>query len=503
MLATESAKAGEQRRALEAREAEAREAAARREGERQAADERFAVAQRQLQDAREAVEIIGRRAADARAAHAALVERATALLGEVARQEEALADLEARVAARQDEARVNQERRRQLRQAIEDGRLQLDIDGRELEAARAEVRQADEVLAGLHHAADGQEAAIREARREVDEVRTMLGELDVARATAESDLAHLAATCVEAVQASLDEVLAEVEQAERDGQPAPGVAMTEEPEDEAGDEEGEAQPAAAAIAVVEAAPLPPLMAAAEAAAKAAPATPEDAIAELKAKIDKLGPVNMMAIEQFDELEHRHSFLTVQRKDLRDSISATGEAIKRIDETSKERFREAFAIINQNFQETFAVLFNGGRAGLTLLDETDVLESGIEIVAQPPGQASPERPAALGRREGADGDRPDVRHLPLQAEPVLRPRRDRRPARRRQHRAVRRDPQADAAADPVHHHHAQPKDDGDRRPAVRRDDGGAGGVEADLREAELGRESCTTSPVADRQSPILT
>ncbi len=375
----------EQRRTLEAREAEAREAAARREGDRQAADERFAVAQRQLQDAREAVEIIGRRAADARAAHAALVERATALLGEVARQEEALADLEARVAARQDEARVNQERRRQLRQAIEDGRLQLDTDGRELEAARAEVRQADEVLAGLHHAADGQEAAIREARREVDEVRTILGELDVARATAESDLAHLAATCVEAVQASLDEVLAEVEQAERDGQPAPGVAMTEEPEDEAGDEEGEAQPTAAAIAVVEAAPLPPLMAAAEAAAKAAPATPEDAIAELKAKIDKLGPVNMMAIEQFDELEHRHSFLTVQRKDLRDSISATGEAIKRIDETSKERFREAFAIINQNFQETFAVLFNGGRAGLTLLDETDVLESGIEIVAQPPGK----------------------------------------------------------------------------------------------------------------------
>ena len=94
---------------------------------------------------------------------------------------------------------------------------------------------------------------------------------------------------------------------------------------------------------------------------------------------------MMAIEQFDELETRHTFLTVQRKDLRESIAATGEAIKRIDETSKERFREAFSVINQNFQETFAVLFGGGRAGLALLDETDVLESGIEIVAQPPGK----------------------------------------------------------------------------------------------------------------------
>ncbi|HSK08683.1 MAG TPA: AAA family ATPase, partial [Vicinamibacterales bacterium] len=126
-------------------------------------------------------------------------------------------------------------------------------------------------------------------------------------------------------------------------------------------------------------------AAAASAAAAEPATPEDAIASLKERIDRLGPVNMMAIEQFDELESRHGFLTVQRQDLRESIAATGEAIRRIDETSKERFREAFAVINANFQETFSVLFGGGRAGLSLVNEDDVLESGIEIVAQPPGK----------------------------------------------------------------------------------------------------------------------
>jgi chromosome segregation protein len=196
-------------------------------------------------------------------------------------------------------------------------------------------------------------------------LRAEVGELDLARFTAESDLAHLASTCVEAVQATLDEVLAEVDEAERDGQAAPDIAMAEELEGEADEEEGEP--------------------AAEAAASVPPATPDEGIAALKAKIDRLGPVNMMAIEQFDELETRHTVLTVQRKDLRESIAATGEAIKRIDETSKERFREAFAIINQNFQETFAILFGGGRAGLALLDETDVLESGIEIVAQPPGK----------------------------------------------------------------------------------------------------------------------
>jgi chromosome segregation protein len=109
------------------------------------------------------------------------------------------------------------------------------------------------------------------------------------------------------------------------------------------------------------------------------------VAALKAKIDRLGPVNMMAIEQFDDLESRHAFLTVQRKDLVESIAATGAAIKRIDKTTRERFHEAFLVINEHFALTFTTLFGGGRAGLVLLDESDELESGIDIIAQPPGK----------------------------------------------------------------------------------------------------------------------
>ena len=93
----------------------------------------------------------------------------------------------------------------------------------------------------------------------------------------------------------------------------------------------------------------------------------------------------MAIGEFEELEARHTFLTAQRKDLVDSIAQTSEAIERIDETTTARFTEAFSAINENFQHTFSTLFGGGRAGLTLLDENDPLESGIEIVAQPPGK----------------------------------------------------------------------------------------------------------------------
>ena len=106
---------------------------------------------------------------------------------------------------------------------------------------------------------------------------------------------------------------------------------------------------------------------------------------LKKKIERLGPVNMMAIEQFDELETRHTFLTTQRKDLLDSIAATGEAIKRIDMTTRARFAEAFATINTYFGEMFTTLFGGGRAGLVLLNEEDALESGIDMIVQPPGK----------------------------------------------------------------------------------------------------------------------
>ena len=200
---------------------------------------------------------------------------------------------------------------------------------------------------------------------------------------------------------------------------------------------------------------------------------EEAIAALRAKIDRLGPVNMMAIEQFDELETRHAFLTTQRKDLVDSIAQTSEAIKRIDETTRQRFAEAFAAINRNFQETFSTLFGGGRAGLTLLDENDPLESGIEIIAQPPGKRLQSVQLLSGGEKALTAIALMFGAVQVQAEPVLPARRDRRAARRRQHRPVRRDAARHAAAHAVHPHHAQPQDDGDRRPALRRDDGGAG------------------------------
>jgi chromosome segregation protein len=182
------------------------------------------------------------------------------------------------------------------------------------------------------------------------------------------------------VQVTIETAVAEVEALEADGAAVPDAttlaAQDEEPSD---DEDAPTEDTESAGDL----PAAPVASAAEARARVL--TAEEAVTELRARINRLGPVNMMAIEQFDELEGRHGFLTTQRRDLVESIASTGEAIKRIDETTKERFREAFAAINANFQETFGTLFGGGRAGIMLVDENDLLESGIEIIAQPPGK----------------------------------------------------------------------------------------------------------------------
>ncbi len=112
---------------------------------------------------------------------------------------------------------------------------------------------------------------------------------------------------------------------------------------------------------------------------------EAEVAELAAAIERLGPVNVLAFEEHKEMSERLAFLTTQRDDLLQSIAELQESIRKINVTSSERFAEAFQSINENFKVMFARLFQGGTAQMKLLDETDVLESGIEIDAHPPGK----------------------------------------------------------------------------------------------------------------------
>jgi chromosome segregation protein len=99
----------------------------------------------------------------------------------------------------------------------------------------------------------------------------------------------------------------------------------------------------------------------------------------------MGPVNMDAIQEFDELEQRYTFLEKQNTDLTNAKSELMETISRINRTTRELFADTFEKIRTNFQEMFIELFGGGKANLVLTDEADPLESGIDIIAKPPGK----------------------------------------------------------------------------------------------------------------------
>jgi chromosome segregation protein len=99
----------------------------------------------------------------------------------------------------------------------------------------------------------------------------------------------------------------------------------------------------------------------------------------------MGPVNIDAIQEYEELEERYAFLEKQNTDLTNSKQELLEVIARINHTTKTLFAETFEKIRVNFQEMFVELFGGGKANLLLVDESDPLESGIDIIAKPPGK----------------------------------------------------------------------------------------------------------------------
>ena len=173
------------------------------------------------------------------------------------------------------------------------------------------------------------------ARAELDARREKRSEIEVALARAESDQAHHAGQCRQELHAE------------------PAALLAELP----------AEQALAGEALLSA---------------------EEQVRELKTRIENLGPVNMMALEELQEAEERYTFLETQRQDLLTSIEDTAQAIKEIDQVSRQQFLEAFKAINGYFAESFRTLFGGGIGEMRLSDESDA-DSGIDIAAQPPGK----------------------------------------------------------------------------------------------------------------------
>ncbi len=197
-----------------------------------------------------------------------------------------------------------------------EGLLQL-----ELEQVRARLAEIDEQL--------------RNTRQQLDLARDRRGELSAAAAKLQSDLQHLADTCLNELGMERAVLMADTT-------------------------------------------IPPIVAE-ELAAE------DQAYREMRARLDGMGPVNMMALEEYKETAERHEFLSTQRKDLLDAIADTTATIREIDVVSRQKFEEAFNRINENFQATFRKLFGGGHGFMRLTDLENSAESGIDVVASPPGK----------------------------------------------------------------------------------------------------------------------
>lgn len=109
------------------------------------------------------------------------------------------------------------------------------------------------------------------------------------------------------------------------------------------------------------------------------------ISALKEKVESFGTVNLVAIEELEELKNRFDFLNQQQNDLLSAKDSLQKAIIKINRTTRKMFLETFQMVAEEFKNYFRLLFNGGEAKLYLLDEEDVLESGIEIICRPPGK----------------------------------------------------------------------------------------------------------------------
>ncbi len=197
-----------------------------------------------------------------------------------------------------------------------EGLLQL-----ESEQVRARLAEIDELL--------------HSTRQQLDLARDRRGELSATAAKLQSDLQHLADTCL--------------------------------------NEMGIERPVLMADSTI------PLVTGDELAAE------DQAHREMRARLDAMGPVNMMALEEYKETAERHQFLETQRKDLLDAITDTAATIREIDQVSRQKFEEAFHKINENFQGTFRKLFGGGHGFMRLTDLENSAESGIDVVASPPGK----------------------------------------------------------------------------------------------------------------------
>ena len=246
------------------------------------------------------------------------------------------------------EKQVEAERERveRLRKAAADGASRMDELARSIEdferehaekieehkAATAEKTTAKEAYDAAKVEVDELEVSVRNLRRELDEEREKLNEVELGVRELELERKHLEGDLRDRFDVDLQEILVDFHHRKM-------------------------------ISKVE----------------------KERQKELKRILSRMGEVNLTAIREYEEVSERFEYLTGQRADLENALSQLQDAIDRINKTTRERFRETFHQVNETFQKMFPRLFSGGRAELVMTDPNDLLGTGVDILAQPPGK----------------------------------------------------------------------------------------------------------------------
>ena len=333
VVSDDATRIASERREIEERRTKALSEAATAEESRDQASEKVSQAASLLLVARREAEVESDVLSVQRSSAAAAVERLRAISATLRRMEIEQAELESRTERYETELAETINRIEEMRQSIDD--IERDEGGVEERRANDErnIAAATERLAAARQKADVLAANLAELNRNAASARDARAELEVHRAEASAKLSFVGEACLSELNQSLEEL------------------RRQYPVDDDFDlEYGH--------------------------------TRVDALRE---RIDGFGAVNMMALEELAENEERLEFLTHQRQDIIDGVASTEEALREIKRRSRERFHHAFEQINRNFGELFQQLFGGGRGEMSLIDKDDVLESGIDIVAQPPGK----------------------------------------------------------------------------------------------------------------------
>ena len=266
--------------------------------------------------------------------HAVKKERHSSIESDLRRLQQESEDVRKRATNNRTEAAQVLQRIEELEAAQQDVKTRIVECNRVMQETAATLEEKQQELATQRIAMEKAEEQLRQLHAGREEAMTVRSKIEIEKTRIESDLEHLERDCQEEFHVSIAELIVDIQDSEW------------EQEYEAVSESHD---------------------------------------RLREVIENFGAINMRALEEYKELEQRYQFLNGQRLDIEKSMADLQKAILDINRRSVEQFEEAFQAIRKNFQEVFQILFGGGQCDLRLLDDADVLDSGIDIIAQPPGK----------------------------------------------------------------------------------------------------------------------